>query len=129
MRMFAGGAVAVLLAGAACAVALSDAHSQAAPARTGAALYKTCVACHGARGQGTAMGPDLRGIAGRAAAQQEGFAYSGALRRSGKRWTRAELSAFLLNPQRAVPGNRMAYSGIGSERDAAALAAYLEALR
>ncbi len=98
-------------------------------AARGKELYAQCVACHGADGSGTASGPDLRAIAGQAAAQQEGFAYSAPLRRSGKRWTQAELQAFLLSPQKAVPGTRMAYAGAGSAENAAALASYLGTLR
>lgn len=94
----------------------------------GKVLFLQCVACHGRDGGGTALAPSLKDVVGRKAAIEEDFAYSGALKRSGKVWTDNELSAFLLKPQVAVPGTRMAYAGAGSPADAEALVAYLKML-
>jgi len=95
----------------------------------GRTLYRQCIACHGASGEGGGAGPAIRGLIGRKVASDPDFAYSAALRRSGKTWTQTELIAFLLRPQAAVPGTRMAYPGAGSPDRAAALAAHVATLR
>ncbi|WDF75166.1 c-type cytochrome [Novosphingobium sp. KACC 22771] len=100
--------------------------SAAADAPTGFAI---CATCHGAHGEGSDAGPELRGVLGRKAASGTDFAYSAAMRRSGKVWTEAEIAAFLLNPQAAVPGTRMAYPGASTPAEAAALAAYVAMLK
>jgi cytochrome c len=97
-------------------------------AAKGKAMFATCAACHGAEGEGTDLAPDLHAIVGRLAATQAGFAYSAALRRSGKTWTVDELERYLIDPQAAVPGTRMSYPGAGSAGNAAALVAYLQTL-
>ncbi|MDH7971915.1 c-type cytochrome [Sphingomonas sp. AR_OL41] len=105
------------------------ARAEAGPTRpvTGQALFQAhCAACHGADGSGAA-GPDLHGVVNRPAAGVPDFAYSAALRRSGKIWTPRELQAFLIRPQAAVPGTRMAYPG-GTAADAAAIVVYLGTL-
>jgi cytochrome c len=40
-------------------------------------------------------------------------------------WTPAALDAWLANPARFLPGNRMAFAGISDEEDRNALIAYL----
>ena len=98
-------------------------------AEKGKALFAACATCHGAEGDGTDLAPALHAITGRIAATQAGFAYSAALRRSGKIWTADELEHYLVDPQAAVPGTRMSYPGAGSPENAAALVAYLQTLR
>ncbi|CAN5451513.1 c-type cytochrome [soil metagenome] len=118
-------ATALLLSGSA-----TLAIGQAAPADAakGLALYRArCAVCHGADSSG-GNGPDLHGIVGRSAASEPDFAYSAALRRSGKTWSAAELQAFLVRPQAAVPGTRMAFAG-AQPAEAAALIAYLKTLK
>jgi cytochrome c len=90
----------------------------------GATAFRAhCAACHGADASG-GSGPDLRDVVGRAAAGVPDFAYSTAMRRAGKTWTAAELQAFLVHPQSAVPGTRMAFAGT-MPADASAVVAYL----
>lgn len=104
--------------------------AQAAPGDVakGAAIYRArCAVCHGATAAG-GNGPDLHGIVGRSAASEPDFAYSAALRRSGKTWSANDLQAFLVRPQGAVPGTRMAFAG-AAPADADALVAYLKTLK
>jgi cytochrome c len=97
------------------------------PAR-GKALFETCAACHSAV-LGEALGPDLHGVLGRKAGSAAGFQYSAALQGSGTVWDEPALRAFLQNPQKAVPGNRMAFPGYDNPADVDAVIDYLETLR
>lgn len=108
--------------------------SDALPAPAGSAAkgklaYQDCAACHGTRGQGTDLAPGLRNIVGRKVAGESGFAYSAALRRHGGVRTEDRLVAFLLRPQAAVKGNRMAYDGAASSAQAHDLVMFLKTLK
>ena len=119
-HMLAFAAVAAMISG---PFLVGEEAAATAPA-TGQALFRAhCAACHGADGSGT-IGPDLHGVVNRHAAGDPDFAYSAALRHSGKTWTPRELQAFLVRPQAAVPGTRMAFPG-GTAADAAAIVVYL----
>ena len=96
-------------------------------AKRGRLLYLQCRACHELRPAGAALvGPHLGDLLGRQVGSVEGFAYSAALRSQTFRWDRARLDAWLAAPGKAVPGNTMAFAGIASAEDRAALIAYLE---
>lgn len=94
----------------------------------GRAAYHDCATCHGDRGQGTDIAPDLRGIVGRDVAADTAYAYSGAMRRYGGTWTEDRLAAFLTQPQATVRGNRMPYGGTASDKQARDIVAYLDTL-
>ena len=74
----------------------------------GHALYQSrCTACHSL--DQSRIGPAHRGVFDRVAASVPGFDYSPALKRSGVRWTEANLDRWLANPEALVPGQRMGY--------------------
>jgi cytochrome c len=99
----------------------------AAQAKRGRLLYLQCRACHELRPANAALvGPHLGDLLGRQVGSVEGFAYSAALRGQTFAWDRARLDAWLAAPGKAVPGNTMAFAGIASAEDRAALIAYLE---
>jgi cytochrome c len=50
------------------------------------------------------------------------------MKRAGLRWDEEALDAFLADPQKAVPGNLMPYSGLPSASERAYLIAYLKTL-
>lgn len=106
------------------AAASSNTRAQAGPADEGKASFEPCSACHTIDGSDGA-GPTLQGIAGRKAASVAGFRYSRALRNSNITWNAASLDAFLADPQKAVPGTVMPYSGLADVRRRTALVAYL----
>ena len=92
----------------------------------GKRLFGQCVACHSTdRSAGHGIGPNLWGIVGRAVASATGFEYSPALQAKGGRWDYQALSEYLENPQQAIPGNRMPFSGLPNAMDRANLIAYL----
>jgi cytochrome c2 len=63
-----------------------------------------CMACHAIEGNNHGIGPNLRGVVGRAVAGAEGYAYSDALRSAGGHWDGERLERFLANPQEFAPG-------------------------
>jgi cytochrome c len=44
-------------------------------------------------------------------------------------WDAAHLETYLANPQAAIPGNVMPFSGVPNEKDRADLVAYLQTLK
>jgi cytochrome c len=57
-----------------------------------------------------------------------GFDYSDGLKKLGGTWNEDELNAWLTNPRDVVSGTRMAFPGIKSEKERAAVVAYLRSI-
>jgi cytochrome c len=113
----------------ACLVALGFAASAAHAAGDAAAGEKTfarCKVCHqiGPTAK-NAVGPELNGIVGRKSGSAEGYSYSDANKKSGITWTEDKLDAYLKSPQAVVPGTKMIFPGLSSEKDRANVIAYL----
>jgi cytochrome c len=89
--------------------------------------WAACAACHAA-GIGS-IGPTLNGVVGRKAASVPGFGYSAAMKSTGITWDEASLTAFVSDPQKTVPGNRMFFAGVADPSDVAELVEYLKTLR
>ena len=93
-------------------------------AADGRALYeKNCAACHSV--DSNRVGPAHRGVFGRKAGLAPGFRYSEALKRSNVVWDAQTLDAWLANPERVIPGQKM-YADFD---DPAVRAAIIEFLR
>lgn len=106
-------------------VGLSEARA-AGNAVTGESLYKTkCAACHTAQYNG--VGPAHAGVFGRKAGTYQGYTYSDALAKSSIVWNEKLLDAWLRNPEKLVPGQKMGIS-VASARERADLIAYLKTL-
>jgi cytochrome c2 len=112
------GAAALFLA---CGVA----HAQG-DAKRGQKLFEECHACHSLERGAQGVGPSLHGVFGRRAAERDDFRYSPALKRSGITWTPKTLDAYIADPQKAVPANRMPYAGMPEARDRADLLLYMQ---
>lgn len=115
-----------LLLSACAAVFVNLAHGQSAvqPPKT----WTTCAACHAAQGAAS-IGPPLAGVVGRKAGSSPGFGYSRAMKNAQITWDDKSLTAFLTDPQQAVPGNRMPFAGVTDPGEVAELVKYLKTLR
>lgn len=92
----------------------------------GARQGQVCRACHVlAAGGGNMLGPSLYGMFGTRAGSREDFDYSEALRTAGFVWTPRALDAWLVQPGRFLPGNRMVFAGVSGEANRRDLIAYL----
>jgi cytochrome c len=93
-------------------------------------VFKRCAACHQVgEGAKNRVGPHLNGIVGQAAGAVEGFRYSKALEEragEGLVWDAEALKAFLADPRGYLPRTKMAFPGLRSDEDLAAVVAYLE---
>lgn len=97
-----------------------------ADAAKGADVFKKCAACHNADpGGANALGPALFGVMGRPVAAHGGFAYSPALKEAGGTWDWDRMSAWLANPKKFAPGNKMTFAGLGNPQDRANVMAFL----
>jgi cytochrome c len=89
-------------------------------------VKKYCGICHTFTKDGKAgVGPNLYGIVGAPHGHMEGFAYSDALKAKQGPWTYDELNEWLTKPATYAPGTKMSFAGISSEKERAAVIAYL----
>lgn len=94
----------------------------------GRQVYKKCQACHSLQPGRNTLGPNLAGIIGRKAAAEANYSYSPAMKQAALEWTPANLDAYLLDPQKLVPGNKMPFPGLKTEDDRKNVIAYLASL-
>jgi cytochrome c len=113
----------LILLAAICALAADIAR---ADAQRGEKLFEECRACHAAERGVHGVGPNLHGVFGRRAAALEDFRFSPALKKSGITWTAQTMDAYVADPQKAVPANRMPYAGMPEARDRADLIEYMQ---
>ena len=98
----------------------------AADIEKGARQAQICKACHSLnKGGANMIGPALHGFFGTIAGKQVGFAYSPALANASFVWTPRALDAWLAQPGRFLPGNRMSFAGVFNPQDRNNLIAYL----
>ena len=90
--------------------------------------FNQCAVCHSVDGT-NCTGPTLKGIIGRISGTVAGFRYSRAMKSAAITWDEAALDRYLSNPQDAVPGNIMPFSGVPDAAQRAELIAYLKTLR
>ena len=99
---------------------------QAANSSKGERQALICKACHSLDAGGPNMiGPALFGFFGRVVGEQVGFNYSPVMRSADFVWTPRALDAWLAQPGRFLPGNRMTFGGVASQQDRDDLIAYL----
>jgi cytochrome c len=96
----------------------------AGDALRGQQLYESrCIACHSV--DRSRVGPAHQGVFGRRAGRVAGYDYSAALKASKLVWSEKTLDAWLGNPERTIPGQKMGYS-VTDAGDRADLIAYLK---
>ena len=116
---------ALILLAAASVLAASIARADG-DAKRGERLFEECRACHAIERGAHGVGPNLHGVFGRRAGGLDDFRYSPALKKSGITWTPQAVDAYVVDPQKAVPANRMPYAGMPEARDRADLIAYMQ---
>ena len=120
-------ALATLLAAGAALSLLTHAVPARADAASGKIAFAACAVCHSTTGS-DGVGPHLNGVFGRQAGSVSGFNYSRAMKQANRVWNEQTLAAFLANPQAAVPGNHMPFSGLQDPQQLADVVAYLASL-
>lgn len=91
--------------------------------------FAVCGACHKVeKGAPNGIGPNLFGVAKAGPGRVADFRYSPAMKAAKIRWTREVLIAFIREPQKSVPGNRMPFAGVKNPETAAQIADYLLSL-
>jgi len=88
-------------------------------------VYRKCQACHSLEPGKNTIGPSLAGILGKKAGSVPNFNYSPALKTANITWDAATLDAYLLDPQKMVPGNKMPFPGLKTENERKDVIAYL----
>jgi cytochrome c len=96
-------------------------------AQRGQAVYAAkCGACHSV--DDNRVGPRHQGVLGRKAGSVADYDYSAALKASRVVWNRSALIAWLTDPEKVVPGQKMGYR-LGSAQERADVVAYLATLK
>jgi cytochrome c len=85
---------------------------QEAKFRSGRAVANPCWVCHDLAGTVRKVGPSLLGLYGRRSGMVPDYSASPALIGATIVWDDRTLAAFLSNPTRFIPGNRMVSPGV-----------------
>ena len=90
--------------------------------------FRKCQACHDATNGGpNKIGPNLWNALGGTPGSKAGYSYSDAMAGKGGTWDYNDMNAFLTSPSTAVPGTKMAFAGIRTAEERAAIIAFLRA--
>ena len=93
-------------------------------AAAGRLVFRKCQACHSMEPGKTLLGPSLAGIVGRKAGADANYNYSPAMKQANVVWDAKSLDAYLADPQKVVPGNKMPFPGLKTEQDRADVIAF-----
>lgn len=104
--------------------------AQAQDAAAGETSFKKCLPCHSiGEGAKNKVGPALNGIDGRHSGIAEGYSYSDANKNSGITWNKDVFLEYIKDPRAKIPGTKMIFPGIKSEKEAGDLWAYLASFK
>lgn len=108
---------ALISAATACLIALGATGANAAgDAAKGAKVFKKCKVCHSLKAGKNGQGPSLHGVFGRTAGTLDGFKFSKAMIDSGIVWSDETISAYVENPKKYIPKNKMSFPGIKAKK-------------
>jgi cytochrome c len=112
---------------AAIAVIASAAPAVSQDLAAGENSFKKCLPCHrvGADAKNL-VGPLLNGLEGRKSGTIEGYNYTDANKNSGITWDEKTFAEYITDPRAKIPGTKMVFAGIKSEKERADLWAYLK---
>ena len=99
----------------------------AADVAEGQKIAQRCAQCHDwEKGGPNKIGPNLWNVLGSPRGEgRGGYAFSSAMKSKGGSWTYAELFRFLKHPQVYIPGTKMTFAGLRSEKQRLDLIAYI----
>lgn len=93
----------------------------------GERAFAKCRACHQiGEGARNLVGPELNGVIGRHSGSVAGYSYSNANKASGLTWDEETFAAYIKDPKAKIPGTKMIFAGIRSEKEIADLIAFLK---
>lgn len=96
----------------------------------GEQVFKQCKVCHAVGpGAKAGVGPAQNNVVGSKAGTRAGYNYSPAMKEAGEKgiiWDEATLDKYLENPKAMVPGTKMIFPGLKSEKDRQDVIAYLK---
>src|SRR5262252_9521295 len=93
-------------------------------AAAGRLVFRKCQACHSMEPGKNLLGPSLAGLIGRKAGTEANYNYSPAMKQANIVWDAKTLDAYLADPQKVVPGNKMPFPGLKTEQDRADIIAF-----
>jgi len=92
----------------------------------GETSFRKCAPCHSiGPDAANKVGPELNGLDGRKSGSVDGFNYSDANKNSGITWDEAVFKDYIKDPRAKVPGTKMVFAGIKSEKEVGDLWSYL----
>jgi len=94
----------------------------------GRLVFRKCQACHSMESGKIILGPSLAGIIGRKAGSEAAYSYSPAMKQAGIVWDAKTLDAYLSDPQKFIPGNKMPFPGLKTDHDRTDVIAFLAGL-
>ena len=99
----------------------------AADVADGQKVAQRCAQCHDwSKGGPNKIGPNLWNVLGGERGEgRGGYDFSAAMKKKGGTWTYAELFHFLKSPQVWIPGTKMTFAGLRSEKQRIDLIAYI----
>ena len=117
-----------LLAPAAALIAvLASPSAKAQDISAGERSFAKCRSCHQVgEGARNLVGPELNGLIGRHSGAVEGYSYSNANKNSGLTWDEATFTDYIKDPRAKIPGTKMIFVGIKSEKEIKDLTAFLK---
>ena len=88
--------------------------------------FRKCAPCHSiGPDAANKVGPELNGLDGRKSGTVDGFNYSDANKASGITWNEAVFKEYIKDPRAKVPGTKMVFAGIKSEKEVGDLWTYV----
>jgi nitrite reductase (NO-forming) len=94
-------------------------------ASAGRLVFRKCQACHSLDAGKNLLGPSLAGVIGRKAGSAPGYDYSPAMKKADMVWNDQTLDQYLIDPGKAVPGNKMPFPGLKTDHDRADVIAFI----
>ena len=105
---------------------LSTGAALAQDVTAGEASFRKCAPCHSiGPDAANKVGPLLNGLNGRQSGTVAEFNYSDANKASGITWSEAVFKEYIKDPRAKVPGTKMVFAGIKSEKEVGDLWAYV----